>query len=177
MSHETDVKLVSRASAIPFHGNVHSTTFFVQQAPAQLQNSLTPVSGDRIALFHPGGHKPTANYGFGRTNYRLALSPPYHTTAVEFRYAILQSTSFSVYRRCTQLGIPVVITRGPLGIWLAVRVVRQATGSKVVSPVDVAVVTRESRVLAKSPSDPRLTTMTCQASTLRLRKKCGNLKN
>ena len=114
-----------------------------------------------------------------RDTKTTSLSLPHAEPPVVFRYAILQSTSFSVYRRCTQLGIPVVIARGPFGIWPAVRVVQQqqqqqqqqAMGSKAVSPfVDAGVTTKESQVLANSTSDPRLTAMTCQASALRLRK-------
>eukprot|EP00752_Nemacystus_decipiens_P008959 g7998.t1 len=91
-------------------------------------------------------------------------------------YAILQTTSFLIYRRCAQLGIPVVITKGPLGIWPTVRVVRQATGSKALRAVEVGVATKEPRVLPRSKSDPRFTTVTCQASALRLRKYGCNSK-
>lgn len=89
-------------------------------------------------------------------------------------YAILQCTSFSIYRRCTQLGIPAIVTMGPLGMWPTVRVVQQATGvagSKATrkEPVDVAA-SNEHRVMPKSKSDPRFAAIACQATALRLRK-------
>lgn len=118
-------------------------------------------------------HEPTIFY----SDEPATAFPSPCRIPVELRYAILQSTSFSIYRRCTQLGIPVVITKGPLGIWPTVRVVQQATGPpKAVNPVDVDAATTEPRDLRRSKSEPRFTAMTCQASALRLRKYSGNLQ-
>ncbi|CAM9395588.1 unnamed protein product [Scytosiphon promiscuus] len=48
---------------------------------------------------------------------------------VVIAYAILQCTSFSIYRRCIQLGTPVsIVLRGPFGIWPILRVGRQDKG-------------------------------------------------
>lgn len=41
-------------------------------------------------------------------------------------YAILQCTSFSIYRRCVLLGTPVdIVLKGPFGMWPILRVVRE----------------------------------------------------